>query len=159
MAQGTVSIFDAFLENVLDSGIHDFGATPNAIKVALIKSAANGGDDPAVTDPDPRWGAGGGTNFASAEVTPGGNYAAGGKSCAAASATLVGGVLHVDFGDPSTWDQHASNPTNARWGIVYDDTATGKQCIGFVDLGSDFDMSGGPLTITWGTPFATVNQA
>jgi len=159
MAQGDVTIFDAFLENVFDSGIHDFGSTPNTIKVALIKSAANGGDDPAVTDAVPCWGAGGTTNFATAEVTPGGNYTTGGATCASASASLSGGVLQVDFGDPATWSQNASNPTNARWGIVYDDTATNKNAIAFVDLGSDFDMTTGDLTITWGAPFATVDQA
>jgi len=159
MAQGDVHVFDAFLENVFDSGIHDFGATPNTIKCALIKSAANGGDDPAITDTDPCWGAGGTTNFATAQVTPGGNYTTGGNTCATASASLSGGTLQIDFGDPASWAQNASNPTNARWGIVYDDTTANKNCIAYVDLGSDFDMTTGDLTITWGAPFATVNQA
>lgn len=159
MAQGEVFAFDSFLENVFDGGIHDFGATPNTIKCALIKSAANGGDDPAITDADPCWGAGGSTNYLSAEVTPGGNYSTGGAPCATPSATLAAGVLQLDFGDPATWSQNASNPTNARWGIVYDDTTTNKNAIAYVDLGSDFDMTTGDLTITWGAPFATVNQA
>ena len=158
MAQGTVTIFDAHMENVYDSGIHDFGASPNVIKIGLIKSAANGGDDPAIGDANPCWGAGGTTNFKTAECTPGGNYSADGATCATASATLNAGVLDVDFGDPATWSQNASNPTNARWGIVYDDTATNKNCIGYVDLGADFDMTTGDLTITWGAPFMTVDQ-
>lgn len=155
MAQGTVEVFDQFLENVFDSGIHDFGATPNTIKCALT----DGTTTPTTTTADPRWGTGGSTNFLSEEVTPGGNYSTGGATCATPSATLSGGELQLDFGDPATWSQHASNPTNARWGIIYDDTAAGKQCIGFVDLGSSFDMTTGDLTITWGAPFATVNQA
>lgn len=158
MAQGDVVVFDAFMENIFDSGIHDFGATPNVVKCALIKSAANGGDDPAITDANPTWGAGGTTNFATAEVTAGGNYTAGGNACATPTATLNAGTLEIDFGDPAVWSQNAGNPTNARWGIIYDDTATNKNVIGWVDLGSDFDMTTGDLTITWGAPFATVNQ-
>lgn len=158
MAQGTVTIFDAHMENVWDGGIHVFGGAPNTIKCALIKSAANGGDDPAVTDANPCWGAGGSTNFATAQVTPGGNYTTGGNACASPSAVLSAGTLNVDFGDPATWSQNASNPTNARWGIIYDDTATNKNCIGYVDLGSDFNMTTGDLTIVWGAPFMTVNQ-
>jgi hypothetical protein len=159
MAQGDVTVFDAHLENVWDGGVHDFGATPNTLKCALIKSAANGGDDPDVADADPRWGAGGTTNFATAEVTAGGNYTAGGATMATPSASLATGVLQVDAGDPATWSQNASNPTNARWAIVYDDTVAGKHAICFIDLGSDFDMTTGDLTITLGAPWFTVNQA
>lgn len=153
MAQGDVVIFDAFLEHVFD-GDHDFGATPNVIKCAIVNNATV----PAVTTADPRWGAGGSTNFATNEQA-GGNFTAGGNTCATATATLNAGTLEVDFGDPATWSQNASNPTACYWGIVYDDTVTGKMCIGFVDLGGVFDATTGDLTITWGAPFATVNQA
>lgn len=158
MAQGDVTIFDAHMENVWDGGIHVFGAAPNTLKCALIRSAANGGDDPAITDPNPCWGAGGTTNFATAQVTPGGNYTTGGNTMASPSATLSAGTLNVDAGDPATWTQNAGNPTNARWAIVYDDTATNKNAICFIDLGSDFDMTTGDLTITLGAPWFTVNQ-
>lgn len=155
MAAGDTFVFDKFLENVFDSGIHDFGATPNTVKVGLITSATT----PAVTDADPRWAAGGTPDFSASEVTPGGNYAAGGATCATPSASLSAGALQVDFGDPATWSQNAGNPTNARWGIIYDDTAANKNAIGYIDLGATIDMTAGDLTITWGAPFATVDQA
>ena len=154
MAQGDVVVFDQFLENVFDSGVHDFGATPNTIKCAIV----NNSTVPATTTADPTWGAGGTTDFSANEQT-GGNFAAGGNACASASASLSGGVLQLDFGDPATWSQNASNPTTCYWGIIYDDTATNKNCIGYVDLGGVFDATTGDLTITWGAPFATVDQA
>lgn len=158
MAQGDVTLFDYFLLNTAKSGVFDFGATPNTIKCGLIKSAANGGDDPDVGDVDPCWGAGGTVNLLTAEVTPGGNYTTGGAACANAAATLSGGAVEIDFDNPATWATNASNPTNARWAIIYDDTATNKNCIGFLDLGADFDMTASDLAITWGAPFATLDQ-
>lgn len=154
MAQGDVVVFDAFLENVFDSGIHDFGASPNVIKCAIVNNATV----PATTTPNPTWGAGGTTNFATNEQT-GGSFTAGGNTCATPTATLNAGTLEIDFGDPATWAQNAANPTTCYWGIIYDDTTTNKNCIGYVDLGGVFDATTGDLTITWGTPFATVNQA
>lgn len=154
MAQGDVVVFDQFMENVFDSGIHDFGATPNTIKCAIVDNSTV----PSATTADPCWGAGGTTNFASNEMT-GGNFSAGGNACASASASLNGGALELDFGDPATWSQNASNPATCYYGIIYDDTATNKNCIGYVDLGGVFDAATGDLTITWGAPFATVDQA
>lgn len=154
MAQGDVNVFDQYLENVWDSGIHDFGATPNTLKCGIVNNATV----PATTTADPCWGAGGTTNFATNEQS-GGNFTAGGNALATPTATLSAGTLEVDFGDPATWSQNASNPTTCYWGIIYDDTATNKNCIGWVDLGGVFDATTGDLTITWGAPFHTVNQA
>lgn len=154
MAQGEVFVFDQFLENVFDADIHDFGATPNTIKCAIVDNTIV----PAVTTADPHWGGTGTTNLAANEQT-GGNFTAGGNVCATASASLNAGVLEIDFGDPATWAQNVSNPTTCYWGIIYDDTVASKKCIGYVDLGGVFDATTGDLTITWGAPFATVDQA
>lgn len=141
-AQGDFFVFDQFLVDVSEK-LHDL--ENDVIKLALITSAAT----PAVTTSDPRWGAGGTTNFSSNQVTPGGNYASGGATCANPSVTLTGGLARFDADDPPTWAQNASNPTNARWGILYNDTDTGKRCIGYLDLGSTFDMTTGPLAVVW----------
>jgi len=147
MAQGDVFVFDQFLVDAIEGATHNF--TTATVKCALVKSAANGGIDPAVTTSDPCWGAGGTTNLSSSEVTPGGNYSTGGATCASPTVTLSGGAAVFDAGDPASWAKDASNPTNARWGIIYNDSATNKNAIGYVDLGSDFDMTGGALTINW----------
>jgi hypothetical protein len=44
--------------------------------------------------------------------------------------------------------QDASCFTNGRWGIVYNNTNAAKQCIGYLDLGSDRSLVAGSLTIT-----------
>lgn len=157
MAQGDVVFFDQFLVNMAlgpDIG-HDFGATPNTIKCAIIDSITT----PTTATPDPTWGAGGTTNFLLREVTIAGDYVTGGNECTSASVVLNGGTGAADFdwGDPTPWA--TGTDTDAKWGIIYDDTTANKNCIGFVDLGPAFDMSSGTLTITWGTPVATLNQA
>lgn len=141
MAAGDVFVFDQFMVDVQEK-IHDL--ENDSVKVALITSAVT----PAVTDADPRWGAGGTTNFSTSQVTPGGNYTTGGSAAATPSVTLTGGAAVFDAGDISI-AQHASNPTNARWGIMYNDTAAGKNCIGYVDLGTTINLSAGAFSITW----------
>lgn len=155
MAQGDVVFFDQFLLNLAtgtDIGF-DFGATPNVVKVALIDSVVT----PDATTTDPRWGTGGITNFSLNEVTVAGDYTAGGNACASPNVSLVGGLVEFDWGDPAPWT--SGTDTDAKWGIIYDDTLAGKYCIGYIDLGTAFDMSSGTLTITFGTPVATLNQA
>jgi hypothetical protein len=145
MAQGDVVLFQDFIAN-LGTGVHNLNT--NTIKFGLIKSAANGGDDPANTDADPCWGAGGTTNFATAQVSEtGGNYASGGPDITNTYSETTGtGTLDATNVSITS---NASNPTNARWGILYDDTATNKNVIAYVDLGSDFDMTTGDLSVNW----------
>lgn len=157
MAQGDVVVFDSFLQYVLKGNAEnpfDFGATPDTIKCAIVNNATV----PSATTANPCWGAGGTTNFATNEQT-GGNFTAGGNTCASLTVTDNAGTIELDMGDPATWTQNASNPTTCYWGIVYSDTATNKNCIAYVDLGGVFDATTGDLTITWGAPFATLNQA
>ena len=157
MAQGEVFVFDSFIEYSMlgtAEGVFDFGATPDVVKCAIVSNATV----PATDTADPCWGAGGTTNFATNEQT-GTNYPAGGQTCATASISDVAGTIQLDFGDPAVWSQNVGNPTTCYWGIIYSDSATNKNCIGYVDLGGVFDGTTGDLTITWGAPFATINQA
>lgn len=142
MAQGDVAFHDQFCVDLWKK-LHNIHAS-DVIKLGLITSAVT----PAVTDADPRWGAGGTTNYSTNECAAGGNYAAGGPTIANCAVTLTGGLAMFD-GDDVTIAQHASNPTNARWGIIYNSTDAGKRVLGFVDLGSTFDMTTGPLVFTW----------
>lgn len=152
MAAGDIIFFDQWLVDVQEA-IHNHES--DSFRLGLITSAAT----PAATDADPRWGAGGGTNFATNEVTPGGNYSAGGPTLANPSVTLVGGLARWDADDVSI-AQNGSNPTNARWGIIYNDTATGKQAVGFLDLGADINLSSGNFSVTWNANgISEMNQA
>jgi hypothetical protein len=153
MAIGDVVVFDQFLVNALDSDVgHDFGATPNVLKCAIVDSTIT----PATTTANPHWSATG-TDLSANEVTAVGDYTAGGNTLATPSVDLVGGAAHITFGNPTAWA--TGTDPDARWAIIYDDTATNKPCIGFVDLGSAFDMSTGTLTVTFGSPPIAFNQA
>jgi hypothetical protein len=141
MASGDVVFFDQWLVDVQE-GVHNMET--NTINLGLIDSTQT----PAATATDPRWGAGGTVNYSTDEVTPGGNYSTGGAAIANPSVTLTAGAGVFD-GDDISILQNASNPTNARWGIIYNDTAAGKNCIGYVDLGAVVDLSAGDFSVTW----------
>ncbi len=141
MAAGDVVVFNQFLEDV-GLEIHNLNAA-DTIKVGLITSSTT----PTASTAGPCWGAGGSTNLSTNEVSAGGNYSAGGEACAATYAES-GGTVTFDLADVSI-AQDASNPTNARWGIIYNDTAANKNCIAYVDLGADRDLTSGAFSITW----------
>lgn len=152
MAAGDIVFFDQWLVDVQEA-IHNMET--DTIKLGLITSAVT----PAATTTDPRWGAGGTTNFSTNQVTPGGNYSTGGPTIANNSVTLSGGAGVFD-GDDISVTQHASNPTNARWGIIYSDTAAGKNCIGYLDLGTTIDLSAGDFSVAWNASgISSMNQA
>lgn len=140
MAQGDVTVFSAAKRNIGDGLIN---LSTGTFKMSLITAAVT----PTENDADPRGvGTAGSPDYT--EVTAGGNYAAGGATLAMADKwTLTGNACKFDADDVS-WAQHASNPTNARWAIIYQDDAN-DYAVCFVDLGSVFDMSGGALDIAW----------
>jgi hypothetical protein len=155
MAQGEVVFFDQFLVNALDANIgHNFGpGNTTIIKCAVVDSTTT----PTTATPIPTWGAAGTTNFSTWEVTEAGDYTAGGNQCTTPLVTLNGGLAEVDWNNPTAWV--TGTDADAKWGIFYDESTTDNHCIGYVDLGPAFDMSSGTLTITLGTPVATLNQA
>lgn len=144
MAAGDLTVFDQYLLD-LGNKIHDLDS--DTYKFALIKSAANGGDDPDAADAAPHFGGTGTTNFGTAEVTPGGNYTDDGETLTTLSWTVTTNILKWDFDNVSI-SQNASNPTNARWAIIYNDTDANKRCIAFLDLGGDKDLSAVDFTYT-----------
>ena len=79
---------------------------------------------------------------------------------ASGSWSIVGGTPTYDAADPSTIAQDASGFTDARWGIIYNDTDTGKRALAFLDLGSARSIVSGPLAITFNASgVLTLNQA
>ena len=144
MAQGDVTYFNQYWEDVGDKLHNNSG---DVFKCGIVTNATV----PATTTADPRWGAGGTTNFLTNEVTPGGNYSTGGPSLSAVITdnwTRSVGTNKQDFDDVSIL-QNASNPSGAYWGIIYNSTDAGKRAIGFIELGGPIDLSAGDFTITW----------
>jgi hypothetical protein len=136
MATGDFTVFEEAKAYMIDSGWE----AADDIKVALVTNAVNptaGDTTPALAD--------------YTQVTPGGNYTAGGISIGTLSACVseAAGTMTFDSATNPSWAVHASNPTNAYWGIVYNDTDAGDAAIGFVELGGPINMSAAALTITW----------
>lgn len=125
MAKGDFTFFNQFL---LDEGLKLHNLDTDSIKLAYINNTVT----PTAATADPRWGAGGTTNLSSNEVT-GGNFAAGGIDVAV---TFSGTPPTLDATDQSI-AADGSNPNDVFWGILYNDTDTGKRAIGF------YDMNGG----------------
>jgi hypothetical protein len=140
MAEGDVVRFDEFTED-LGLKIHNLDA--DTFKLALIDSVQT----PVASSADPRWGAGGTVNFDTNEVSAGGNYVAEGTDIV--STYSEGAGVSTFDGIDISWLVDGSNPTDARWGIIYNSTSGGKECVAFVDLGAIFDMSGGDLDVNW----------
>lgn len=141
MAKGDVIVFDWFKQNK-GRAVHNMHTS--AFKLGLITDAVT----PTAATADPRWGAGGTTNFATNQVTPGGNYANGGPTIDNTTYALDDARAVFD-GDPVEIAQNASNPNNARWAILYDDTTSGKQAVLAVDLGGVVDLTGGDFSVIW----------
>jgi hypothetical protein len=103
---------------------------------------------PAVSTTAPHWGGTGTTNYATNQVTPGGNYATGGPSLTSLAYTNSAGTVSWQAAKVAI-AQNASNPTNARWGIIYNNTDTNKRAAAYVDLGSARDLTQGLFEIRW----------
>lgn len=132
MAEGDFTFFDQF-ETDKWNKVHDIDDT---WKMALITSATT----PSATDAAPHFGGTGTTDLSTNECTAGGNYTAGGPTLANAAISVASSIHKLDWDDVSI-AINASNPTDARWGIVYNDTDANKRCMGFVDLGSVRDLT------------------
>lgn len=141
MAKGDVTWFDAGLKALGDKEI-DLGG--GQIKLGLVDDTIT----PTATTAAPAWGSGGTTNFAANEVTTGGTSYTGPITLGSQSWTDVSGVMTFDADDISL-SQDDLGFTDARWGILFDDSSTNKLAIGFLDLGADISIAGASLDITW----------
>lgn len=135
MAAGDTHVSAKFVSNMSLTALASLWAS-DTIKMAIITNAQT----PNITDSDPRWGAGGTQNYSTAEVTPGGNYSAGGISLAGTTSTLSGAVTSLNATSPISLASNAANPTGAFWGIFYDSTDAGKHVFGFIDLGGSLSL-------------------
>lgn len=142
MAQGTVTMFEEALGSI---GLGEFNLNTDEYRIGIVTNA----NPPVANDPDPGWAVARTTNFLATEVTPGGNYATGGTDITNLFSE-VGGVATFDAANQLPYvAANASNATDARWGIIYNNTDVDKKALGFIDFGSAFDMTTGDLNITF----------
>jgi len=145
MAQGTFSLFNEFAESIADGRID---LDTHTFKAAFTSTV------PADTDAVPTWGAGGTTNESSNEVSAGGGYTAGGEALTSVTWGQTSGVATFDSAN-TTWTSSASgDPTDIKSLILYSDTATNKDCVGWMDMTADggttaISLLSGDITVTW----------
>ena len=132
-----------FMQAKVDLGnkIHNLGSGGDVLKFGLITNAVT----PTETDAAPHFGGTGTTNYATNQVTAGGNYAAGGPTLTTQVFVAASPNAKFDFDDVAI-AQNAGNPTNAWWAIIYNNTDTSKRALGFIDLGSVRDLTTGAFS-------------
>ena len=139
MASGDVHTYSVAIYNSWATGTNPIVWATNTMKMGIVTNATV----PTVSTAGPCWGAGGTTNFATNEVTPGGAYSAGGITIAGCTVTNSTTLTNLNCTSPISLAANASNPTGAYWGQIYDSTTANKNCLGYVDLG-------GPLSLVSG---------
>ena len=125
MSVGQTHVSAKFVSNMSLTGLASLWAS-DTIKMGIVTNTS----PPAITDSDPRWGSGGSQNYSTPEVTPGGNYSAGGVTLTSPTSTLSGAVASLNATSPITIAANASNPTGAYWAVFYDSTDAGKHVFG-----------------------------
>ena len=138
MSVGQTHVSAKFVSNMTLTALASLWVT-DTVKAAFITNAV----PPLVADSDPRWGAGGAQNYATNEVTPGGNYAAGGITILGTTSTQVGAVTSLNAASPIVIAANAGNPVGAFWLVFYDSTDAGKHVFGFMDLGGSTSLVAG----------------
>lgn len=145
MATGDVKWF---AEGLLALGNKVHNLSSDTLKVGVVTTATVPGIDTA----DPRWGAGGTTNFSSNQVSTGTAYT-GPITMASVTWTLVAGTPDVPTlkATDITIAQDGSGFTNGAYGIIYNDTDASKRCLGYIELSSAGSLSiqAGSVTINF----------
>lgn len=150
MAQGTITLFNEFSKAIADGRID---VDTHTFKVALVTLQVGGTPTIAATDAVPCWGAGGSTNLSSSEVAAGGGYTAGGITLTSVTWSQSGGVTTFDAAD-ILWTSSASgDPATIKAAVLYSDTATNKDAVGFLDMTADgttaISLLAGNVGINW----------
>lgn len=137
----TFNKFHSFVEALAEK-VHKLDT--DTLKVALTNTA------PVATN----------STFANlTEISAGNGYTAGGNAATATSSSQTAGTYKLVLDDPATWTATGGTIGPFRYAVLYNDSASNKELIGFWDYGSsitlqaaetftvDFDAATGVLTI------------
>lgn len=136
MATGAVTGFEEFVDQV-GEGKHDFSS--DTLKLGLVDDTIT----PTAADATPTW-----SDYSANEVSTSGGYTANGLTLASVTWEEAGGTATLDAADVAIV-RNALGFTDARWGILYNDTEATDMAIAFVDLGSDRSEVAAPININW----------
>jgi hypothetical protein len=137
----TFNKFNSFVEALAEK-VHNLGS--DTLKVALTNTA------PVATN----------TQLSNiTQITGANGYTTGGNTASVTSSSQTGGTYKLVLGDPATWTASGGTIGPLRYAVLYNDTATNDELIGWWDYGSsvtlqigetftvDFDASTGVLTV------------
>lgn len=138
MATGDFTVFEEFADQIGEEG-HKLDT--DTLKLGLVDDTLT----PTAADATPTW-----ADYSANDVSPAGGYTADGITLSGVTWTEAAGVATLDDTGNISLAQNASGFTDARWGILYNDTNAGKMAIGFLDLGAAVSEVAGPVAINWG---------
>lgn len=133
--------FNSFVEAVAEK-VHNLGA--DTLKVMLTNTA------PVATNS---------VKADLTEISAGNGYTAGGNTASVTSSAQTSGTYKLVLGDPATWTAAGGSIGPFQYAVLYNDTATNDELIGYWDYGSavtladgesfavDFDPTTGVLTL------------
>ena len=134
--------FNSFVEALAEK-VHNLGS--DTLKVYLSNATPDAAADLVKTD--------------LAEISAGNGYTAGGNQATISSSSQTSGTYKLVLADPATWTASGGSIGPFRYAVLYNDTATNDELIGWWDYGSsitlnagetftvDFDATTGVLTI------------
>lgn len=137
----TFNKFNPFVEALAEKK-HNLGA--DTLKVMLVNTAPSASN---------------GVKADLTEIAAGNGYTAGGNTASITSSSQTSGTYKLVLGDPATWTATGGTIGPFRYAILYNDTATDDDLVGYWDYGSnvtlnagetftlDFDPSTGVLTL------------
>ena len=129
----TTKVYSALFGKVFDKEVD---LLTDTLKVALVTSSYTPDQDAHDYWAD-----------VSANEASGTGYTAGGATLGSTTFTYDDGSNKWTFdGADVSW---SSSTITARYAVIYDDTATSKNLIAYVDFGTDQSSSAGTFTVSW----------
>jgi hypothetical protein len=117
--------FNSFVEALAEKK-HDLGA--DTLKVLLTNTA------PVATNS---------VKADLTEISAGNGYTAGGNTASVTSSAQTSGTYKLVLGDPATWTASGGSIGPFRYAVLYNDTASNKELIGWWDYGSSITLASG----------------
>lgn len=117
--------FNSFVEALAEKK-HDLGA--DTLKVMLTNTA------PVATNA---------VKADLTEISAGNGYTAGGNTASVTSSAQTSGTYKLVLGDPATWTASGGSIGPFRYAVLYNDTATSDELIGWWDYGSSITLASG----------------
>lgn len=117
--------FNSFVEAVAEK-VHNLGA--DSLKVMLSNTA------PVATNS---------VKTDITEIAAGNGYTAGGNVASVSSSAQTSGTYKLILSDPATWTATGGSIGPLRYAVLYNDTATNKELIGWWDYGSSVTLATG----------------